>query len=547
MRRAPPWTALVFALLAASGVAACQGCQTPPTPPTTPGDAAAAKAPTVRLYISSNIAGAMEPCGCSKDQLGGIDHLAAYIAAEKASAPNSLLLGAGPMLFMEPSLKPDSSAQDTWKAEAIALSAKDMGLVAWAPGMNDWAAGPDVLAASRDGAGAKLLGGNLEGKPGGFTGSFVRDVGGVKVGVVGVADPKDRAAKYPDGVKAGAALDAMKAGLAEVKKQGAEILVGVAAIPRGEALRLADNLPELHVLVVGEPVQMGDANDAAKAPILAGSTLVVETANHLQTVGVVDLFVRGHKPGAPIVFADAGGVAKADALLALAGRIRDLEARINSWANDRSVKPEDVAARKADLEKLRAEKAKMEADQPAVEGSFFRYASVEVRDKLGRDKAVADRMLGYYKRVNDHNKVAFADRKPDAPEAGKAGYVGVEKCTECHDDARKVWDGTPHAHAYATLQQGFKEYNLDCTSCHVTGYGKPGGSTVTFNEKLQNVQCEECHGPGSLHIKDPKKKDLLIAKPKPESCVSGCHHPPHVEGFDAAAKMKLILGPGHGA
>ena len=40
-----------------------------------------------------------------------------------------------------------------------------------------------------------------------------------------------------------------------------------------------------------------------------------------------------------------------------------------------------------------------------------------------------------------------------------------------------MWDGTPHAHAYATLEKGFKEFNLDCVSCHVTGYGKPGGSS----------------------------------------------------------------------
>ena len=80
-------------------------------------------------------------------------------------------------------------------------------------------------------------------------------------------------------------------------------------MPRGEALRLADELPELHVLVVGKPVEAGDANDAPKAPVLAGSTLVVETSNHLQTVGVVDLFVRG-RGDAPLVFADAGGVAQ---------------------------------------------------------------------------------------------------------------------------------------------------------------------------------------------------------------------------------------------
>ena len=548
MRRNLPWTALAFALLAASGVAACEGCHAPPATTgaaTTNADVPGAK-PTLRLYVTSTIAGALEPCGCSKDQLGGVQHLAAYLTSQKDSAQNTLFLGAGPMLFMEPKLKPDGAAQDKWKAEALALAAKEMGLAAWAPGANDWAGGTDTLASCRDSASARLLAGNVVDGKASTTGTFVRDIGGLKVGVVGVADPKDRAGQYPDTVRATAALEAMKAGIAEVKKQGAEILVGLAALPRGEALRLADNVPELHVLVVGKPVEAGDGNDAAKAPVLAGSTLVVETANHLQTIGVVDLFVLPRKAGSPLVFADAGGVSRAETVLGLAGRIRDLEARINSWANDKSVKPADVAARKADLDKLRAEKAKLEAERTPVEGSYFHVTSVEVRDGLGTDKAVKDKLVTYYKRVNEHNKEAFKDRKPEPPEAGQASYVGVERCTECHDEARKVWDKTAHATAYPTLQKDFKEFNLDCVSCHVTGYGKPGGSTVTFNEKLQNVQCEECHGPGSLHVKDPKNKALLITSPKPENCVSACHHPPHVEGFDAVAKMKLILGPGHG-
>ena len=45
----------------------------------------------------------------------------------------------------------------------------------------------------------------------------------------------------------------------------------------------------------------------------------------------------------------------------------------------------------------------------------------------------------------------------------------------------------------ATLTTQFKEFNLDCVGCHVTGYGRPGGSTVTHVEKLKDVQCEACH------------------------------------------------------
>ncbi len=541
MRRIP-WTALVVALLAAGGIAACQGCQHPP--PAAQSDAATGK-PTVRLYVTSTVAGALEPCGCSKDQLGGVDHLAAYVASQKEAAPHSLMVSAGPMLFMEPKLASDSATQDKWKAEAIARASKEMGLAAWAPGANDWAGGVSELKSYSDASGAALLAGNVKGEPP-TASTVVRELGGIKVGIIGVADPKLRDGSYPDALKTGAALEAMKAGFEEVKKQGAQIFVGLCALPRGEALRLADNLPELNVLVVGKPVEAGDANDAPKAPVLIGNTLVVETANHLQTLSVIDLFIAPGKEDAPIVFADAGGVQKAEALLSLSSRIRDLEARINSWERDRSVKEEDLKARKADLAKLRDEKAKLEAEEKPVQGSFFRYSSVEVRDGLGSDKPVKDQMIAYYKRVNAYNKEAFQDRKPPPVEPGQASYIGIEACTECHDEERKVWDGTPHSHAYATLEEDFKEFNLDCVSCHVTGYGKPGGSTVTFNAKLKDVQCEECHGPGSLHAKNPDKKGLIIVKPEPSSCVSQCHHPPHVDAFDAKEKMKLILGPGHG-
>ncbi|MCU0681472.1 MAG: cytochrome c family protein [Polyangiaceae bacterium] len=155
-------------------------------------------------------------------------------------------------------------------------------------------------------------------------------------------------------------------------------------------------------------------------------------------------------------------------------------------------------------------------------------------------------MLAFYQRVNEHNREAFAGRKPPPPPESGQRYVGVETCATCHAGARDVWQGTAHSHAYATLSRQFKEYNLDCVSCHVTGYERPGGSTVTENAALQNVQCESCHGPGSLHAADPSKKGAIVAQPDPQGCVSGCHHSPHVEGFDPVAVMHKVLGPGHG-
>lgn len=79
----------------------------------------------------------------------------------------------------------------------------------------------------------------------------------------------------------------------------------------------------------------------------------------------------------------------------------------------------------------------------------------------------------------------------------------------------------------------------------MTGFDKPGGSTVTHVSDLKNVQCEVCHGPGENHAKAPEKVKMPIGKPSAESCVS-CHTPPHVHTFDAKAKLAEILGPGHG-
>jgi 2',3'-cyclic-nucleotide 2'-phosphodiesterase (5'-nucleotidase family) len=539
---AGPLVALTLAMSAA--IAACQGCREAASPSGELG--AFGPQPTLRLYVSSVIAGALEPCGCSKDQLGGFQHLGAFMDSEKQAVKNAWMVAAGPLFFMDPALSEDDKQQTLWKAEAIAGATKHMNLVAWAPGFNDWAGGADTLAKLQAQSGAAMLAGNLDGVPG-ATGTLLREVYGIKVGFFGLADPKDRVGRSPDSATVRPAAQAARKAVDELIKQGARVLVGVASLPRGDALRIADEIPEISVLVLGKPAEAGDLNDAPKPPVLLGQTLVVETSNHLQTVGVVDLYVsRDEKKEGLIAFKDAGGVAKAEELLAISARIRDLEQKINGWEGDKNVKPEDLAARKADLEKARAEKARIEATSTPVEGSYFRYKLLEVRDKLGTDQKVAGEMSAYYKRVNEHNKVAFADRKPPPVEPGKAGYVGVDACTDCHDDARKVWDGTRHAHAYATLQKDFKEYNLECTSCHVTGYGKPGGSTVAHVEKLQNVQCEVCHGPGSLHVKEPNKKGMITAKPSLDLCTSACHHPPHVDGFDAAEKVKLILGKGHG-
>jgi hypothetical protein len=537
LRGAPLFGVLLSAVV---GVAACNGCRSTPRPESTAAPAPSYGKPTLRIYAVSNVAGALEPCGCTKDQLGGVDHLASFLAQDRNGAKGSLFVTAGPTFFLDPKLDAARGTQDRWKAEAIGVSFAEIGLSAWTPGYNDWAGGAPFLKTLAERTAAPLVAANLEGAEGSVK-SVVREVSGIKLAIVGVSAPAFAGAR-PAGVEVKDAGPALKAAVAEARGGGAKIVIGLAALPRGEALRLAEQTPELSALIVGKPVDAGEANDAPPAPVLIGNVLVVQTSNHLQTVGVVDFFVQGND----YKFQDATGMANAEALVSLNQRIRDYEARLAEWQEDPSLRPEDLGARRADLAKMRGEQARLSHSEPPKAGSFFRYTLVEVREKLGTDPKVEARMSSFYQRVNDHNKSAFAGRKPPEVPAGKSGYAGIEACTGCHLEERQVWDRTGHARAYVTLSKQFKEYNLDCVSCHVTGYEKPGGSTVTMNENLRDVQCEECHGPGAAHAKSPAAKGLIDPSPPLAMCVGACHHPPHVDGFDVAQAKQFIIGPGHG-
>ncbi|MCA9003286.1 MAG: cytochrome c family protein [Planctomycetes bacterium] len=113
-----------------------------------------------------------------------------------------------------------------------------------------------------------------------------------------------------------------------------------------------------------------------------------------------------------------------------------------------------------------------------------------------------------------------------------AEFTGSDSCKKCHFKQHMSWKKTEMASAFETLLPGKKEeakkkagldvskdYSQDasCLPCHTTGYGKKGGYPALVAGKawteeetkrakeMQGVQCESCHGPGSLanvHKKD---------------------------------------------
>ncbi len=131
------------------------------------------------------------------------------------------------------------------------------------------------------------------------------------------------------------------------------------------------------------------------------------------------------------------------------------------------------------------------------------------------------------------------------------------QCGDCHAGNEMTWSETGHASMFTEAIDGLKSshYNENCVECHTVGYFEDtfnGGFWDvqqqvgwTFPDTLQtgnwddlvtnfptlaavsNIQCENCHGPGSLHKGDKSK----IALSLDEGACGRCHEeaPYHVK------------------
>lgn len=119
-------------------------------------------------------------------------------------------------------------------------------------------------------------------------------------------------------------------------------------------------------------------------------------------------------------------------------------------------------------------------------------------------------------------------------------YVSREECAGCHGkasgssyDIDEAWSLTNHAGAWETLQSSGHAASY-CFGCHSVGYEGENGNSG-YDEapiaKFENVQCENCHGPGSDHLASQDKAD--IDKNYDASVCGTCHdggyHPFYTE------------------
>lgn len=170
-----------------------------------------------------------------------------------------------------------------------------------------------------------------------------------------------------------------------------------------------------------------------------------------------------------------------------------------------------------------------------------------VSDKIAEDPKIVEFATAYRAEVRrtkldlDDPANLGADMVPGV-KAG-AAFAGSEACLGCHAAAAGVWKESHHSRAFATLVRREADADPNCIGCHTVGFGLPGGYLRSYGaEKLTNVGCESCHGPGSQHVAERARGVADGAKFRRLGAgdCQKCHHGEFSRPFDHATFWPLI-------
>ncbi|MCG8416439.1 MAG: hypothetical protein MJE77_00685 [Proteobacteria bacterium] len=487
------------------------------------------------VFMTTELRGTIEPCGCNSDPLGDIARTTELITRTRQNGRDVLVLDGGSLLYSEVRVPDYLKAQEALKSSLIEtiyreqLRASAIGL-----GPYDLGAGLAMVRPPRQVSNVASQSGLAVEPP------KVVDAGGVKIGIFGVIAP---AALVPFGIKASAPDQAALDAVASLRKKGARLIIGLAHMTRPEAAKLARAVSGIDFLLVGQKAPEPDQITRTAQRI--GDTYLIAPANRGQVITRLDVTVRGTGP-----LSDAVGEARAAVEIAALGqRMAALNRDLAGWKSDPSADPDFVAAKERELVELEKRKTSLQAKPLQVpdKGSFFTLEQISIRKGLPCNGPVNEAKQAYDRAAGQANSKAAAGKKPPLPAPGKPGYAGVDECENCHDEAVEFWKKTRHFKAWETLEVRNKQFNYDCISCHVTGWDQPGGSNLAVNENLRDVQCEVCHGPGSIHVaEDGADEPATVVLVPPEALCVTCHNSEHSDTFDYRAYLRNVTGPGHG-
>ncbi|MEE9384740.1 MAG: multiheme c-type cytochrome [Nannocystaceae bacterium] len=550
--------ALAVLVLAATGCS--PGCGTRPTPQQggkdtplasqEPGEPGSAGRRTIDIFAFGRVLGAISPCGCTSDPLGGLAFMRGMLSAR--SLPSSrLVLEPGSFLFPDPDGPETVRGTAAWAQALKKATVLHGSFASLAPNLVA-GLGPTDLS-SPGGASAvsqwplpRVLGNLDPGAAGQWPGlqpSRTVNIEGYAVAVTSIVDP----AAVPPGAGFPALRDPLSAArdvARSFEQSAADLRVILVHGPRALAERIARQVTNIDLIIVGGVLREAERGRTGGSPARIGGAWLVEPGDRMQTVSHIKLSISRAQPRPLTATADWVVVPSPAALRAQVERVTEQLTKFRSAAD---ADPTFLARLERELEHLNLQIAGGRVPDSPVRVTF---EQVKIRCTFTADPEAETALSDYDAWVATENEAKFSGVQAPDPAPGQPSYAGTEACSNCHDEAETFWADTRHASAYATLVKANKQYDLSCVGCHVTGFREPGGAEVVENEGLRDVQCEQCHGPGSLHADDPvdsKDRAWKINLHAPAELCLSCHTPEHSDTFDYAAYLRDVLGPGHGA
>ncbi|MCP4443744.1 MAG: hypothetical protein GY811_00165 [Myxococcales bacterium] len=491
--------------------------------------------PDLTIFLTAEMKGSTEPCGCTSDPLGDLARTSELIKRARAAGP-VLVLDGGSTLYTQVHLTDNTRAQEVLKSQLIETAFRDDLLVsAMGLGPYDFGQGADKVSPPRHAV-------NLaEGSGVALQAPEIIDAGGMKVGVFGVLSP-DALSSF--NISATDPAEAATKAITDLKARGAQVTIALAHMGKDEARDLAKTVEGMDFVLISQ--NLPKPNRVRSEPMRVRDTWLFMPANRGQVISRLRLNRRTN--GA---FADAlGEVRAAEDAERLVVELSDLKASIEKWSNEPGADAAFIAKKRAEAVTTAQEIAELRKSplRPPSDGNYFTLAQLKIHKGLDCQTNLVEAKRAYDRESGLANVKAAVGKKPVAVPKGEASYVGSEICEMCHEEAFEFWQGTMHAKAWETLEGLGKEFDFDCIGCHVTGFEKPGGSNIAFNDTLRDVQCEQCHGPGSAHS-DSKKGDkrAMMARSPEASVCAQCHTKKHSDTFEYKAYLRDITGPGHGA
>lgn len=546
-----------------AGAAACSSHRAPPPAASTspPGPAApdpsataaSARPParpgerTLTLLLATRMRNNIEACGCTSEPLGDVARLAALVKSSGA-----LLLDAGGLRYDEDPLPADKLPQVRKKAEFLENTWGALGAVTMLQ--------PEDLRGQPDGGELherRRLASNVGGlPPGSLVPEVLRTVSGVKLGILGVADPE---ASWPPGVQVSEPLAAARAAVQRLQRQGAQAIIALTGLRREQARRLARQVPSLQLIVAGNDRELAEGVDP---PEVIGTTLLVVPGQKGERLIRLEVHLP---PSGPPHWTVYPSPRQRDQVVAQQrAKLQVVQARLAALRSDPSADPIFIKTTAAEVRLLETLLAAAATPAAPPAAGYVISELVPITRALPRDASVAAQMTALDRQIGESNLAATAG-PPAPPPVGQPRYLGNAGCLgSCHyhNDSFEFWQKTRHASAWKTLVDGGKDLSYDCVGCHASGFDAAGGANLwtlaqwqratppkdpppAAGPDLRNVQCEVCHGPGSLHARSPIKVPVPTPRPSEERCLT-CHTKEHSDTFAITPYLRDILGPGHG-